>query len=317
MGYVIRKFLLLIPVLFVVSFLTFLLLNLLPGDPTIAILGPGATTKARAELRHQLNLDQSLPVRYTTWVNNALHGDLGKSYINGEPVSKAIGEHFPITLELLIISQVIALILAIPIGIVSAVRPNRLFDQSATTLSFGALAIPPFTISLVLVVVFAVSLHWFPATGYTPLTQNFLSNLNSLILPSIALALGSLATYMRVLRADMISTLQQDFITMARSKGLPTWRILSRHAFRPSTFTLVTVAGLQIGALIGGAFIVEIIFDLPGLGSLTLNGIYSCDYLLVQGCVLVITVGYVLVNFVIDLLYPLLDPRTRQVRLSG
>lgn len=316
MPYALRKLLLLIPVLLVVSFFSFLLINLLPGDPTVTILGPSATNSARAHLRQELGLNKPIPVRYVEWLGGALHGDLGKSYVNGESVSSAIAQHIPVTVELLIFSQIIALALAIPLGVRSAMRPNGPLDQLATGGSFALLALPSFILGVLLVYIFAVKANVFPATGFTPLTKNFGENIRSLVLPAVTLGLGSTAVYMRVLRSDMIATLQEDFVTMARSKGLPTWRILMRHAFRPSTFTLVTVAGLNVGALIGGAFIVEIIFALPGIGSLTVDSIYGRDYLVVQACVLIITVGFVLVNFIVDLLYPLLDPRSRQVRAN-
>jgi peptide/nickel transport system permease protein len=316
MRYIVRRLLLLIPVLLIVSFFAFYLINLLPGDPTVTILGPNATAHARAQLRAQLGLNQPLLQRYFTWLWHALQGDLGKSYINGQSVSQAISEHLPTTLELLVGANIIAVLLAVPLGVISATRPNGRFDQSSTGATFALLALPPFILGVLLVYLFAV--HWkiFPATGYIGLSQDPLQNLRDMVLPCITLGLGTTAVYMRVLRADMIATLQEDYITMAKAKGLSTARILARHAFRPSTFTLVTVGGLTVGALIGGAFIIEILFALPGIGSLTLNAIYGRDYLVVQGCVLVVTVGFVLVNFIVDLLYPFLDPRTRSVRVN-
>ncbi len=308
-----RKLLLLIPVLLVVSFFSFLLTNLLPGDPTVAILGPSATSEARAHLRSELGLNKPIPVRYVDWLGGVLHGDLGKSYINGESVSTAIGQHLPVTIELMIFAEVVALVLALPLAVISALRPNGIFDQVATGTSFAFLALPSFILGVVLVYLLAVRTHAFPATGYTPLTKDFGENLRSFFLPGLTLGLSLTAVYMRVLRGDMITTLQEDYVTMARSKGLSTRRILLRHAFRPSTFTLVTVGGLQVAALISGAIIIEVLFALPGIGSLTVDSIYGRDYLMVQGCVLVITVAFVVVNFIVDLLYPLLDPRTRQV----
>ncbi|HET9732668.1 MAG TPA: ABC transporter permease [Acidimicrobiales bacterium] len=316
MRLVLRKILQLIPVLLIVSVLTFLLLNLLPGDPVISILGPGATQHAVDQLRHQLHLDQPIYIRYWDWLTAALHGNFGKSYLNGQPASTAIAQHFPVTLELLALSQVIALAIAIPLGVYSAQRPNGLVDQLSTSGAFAMLAIPPFMLGVLLVFVFAVHWHVFPATGYTNLTANPAENLRSLFLPALTLGLASLAVYVRVLRADMIATLQEDYITMARAKGMSGRRILWRHAFRPSTFSLATVVGLNVGALVGGAFIVESIFAVPGIGLLTLDSIFQRDYLVVQACVLIVAVGYVFVNFLVDLLYPLLDPRTRHARAA-
>jgi peptide/nickel transport system permease protein len=304
----------LIPVLFVVTALSFLLLNLLPGDPVIAILGPSATPDAVARLRRDLGLDQALPLRYLRWLGHLATGDLGKSYLNDQPVAESLTQRLPATLELLIASQVIALLTAIPLGVRSALRPGGWVDRVSGTTAFGLLALPPYISGVLLVYVFAVRLDWFPATGYTPLTQDPVANINAIVLPAITLALGSVAIYLRVLRADMIATLQEDYITMAKAKGLPTWWILTRHALRPSTFSLVTVAGLNIGTLIGGAFLVEYIFSLPGIGFLTVSSIFSRDYLVVQGVVVVVAVGYVLVNFLVDLMYLALDPRTRHVR---
>src|SRR2546421_2807906 len=270
-------------VLFIVSVLSLFLINLLRGDPCVAILGPSATTQARNQCRHDIGLDKSIPARYGQYVTNAFQGNLGKSYLNGQSVGKAIKQALPVTFELLILSQLIALAIAIPVGILAALRPDGVFDQISTAAAFGLLAIPAFILGVLLVYLFAVTFHIFPATGYTPLTQDFGQNLRSIILPSITLGLGSLAVYSRVLRTDMIATLREDFITMARAKGMPTGHILLRHAFRPSTFALVTVAGINVGALITGAFIVEYIFQLPGIGLLALNSIYARDYLVVQG----------------------------------
>ncbi|MBO0730028.1 MAG: ABC transporter permease [Acidimicrobiaceae bacterium] len=307
-----RKFLILIPVVFIVSVLTFLLLNLLPGNPVYLILGPGATPKGVAELTRHLHLNRPIYDRYADWLWAALHGNFGQSYLNREPASTLIGQALPVTLELLLISQIIALALAIPAGVYSARRPGGWMDQGASTFAFGMLAIPAFMLGVLMVGLFAVHWHLFPASGYTHLTANFGRNIRSLFLPALTLGLGSLAVYVRLLRSDMIATLQQDFITVARSKGLHPRYVLWHHAFRPSMFSLVTVVGLNVGALIGGAFLVEVIFGIPGIGSLTLQSIYQRDYLVVQACVLIISVGYVFVNFLVDLLYPFLDPRVRR-----
>ncbi len=316
MVFVAKRLVLAIIVLFVVTLLSFVLLHNLPGDPCIARLGPSATAHGLAQCRHQLGLDQSLPSQYFQYLGNDLHGNLGSSYLNGQTVGKAIKQALPVTVELLIVSQLIALIVAIPVGILAALRPDGVFDQLSTGVAFGLLAIPAFILGVLLVYLFAVKWHFFPATGYTPLTQDFGQNLKSITLPSLTLALASLAVYMRVLRTDMIATLREDFITTARAKGMPTSHILLRHALRPSSFALITVAGINIGTLIGGVFIVELIFQLPGIGLLTLNSIYARDYGIVQGTVLVVAVGFVLVNLLVDLLYAGLDPRTRHARAT-
>jgi peptide/nickel transport system permease protein len=311
------KVLYLIPVLFAVTALSFLLLKLLPGDPAVNILGPSATPDAVRALHKSLGLDKPLITQYGQFVWNALHGDLGRSYQNNQPTVEALRQRLPVTLELLVISQFLALVVSVPLAIRAATRPDGLLDRISTGVSFGFLALPPYIVGVVLVLLFAVSMHIFPATGYTPLTANPVENLKSLTLPSITLALAELATYMRLLRADMIMTLQEDFITMARAKGMPPRRILWLHAFRPSSFSLVTVAGLNFGRLIGGTFIVEILFALPGIGELSVQSIFSTDYLVVQGTVLLVAVGYVLVNFLVDLLYVVIDPRVRHAAAAS
>jgi peptide/nickel transport system permease protein len=306
----------LVVVLFAVSLVAFLLLNQLPGNPIITMLGPAATPQAIAQLTQQLGLDRPAWLRYFIWLGNALRGDLGSSYVNHQPVLTSIGQRLPVTLELLLLSQVIALALAVPLGIVSAMRPNRTIDRLSSGAAFGLLSVPGFILAELLVYLFAVRYNLFPATGYVHLTEDPFQNLRSLTLPSLTLGLGSMAVYMRVLRTDMIATLQQDFITMARSKGLPNWWILLRHALRPSTFTLVTVGGLNVGTLIGGAFIVEYIFQVPGLGLLTINSIYARDYLVVTSTTVLVAAGFVIVNLFVDLLYTFLDPRVRSARFA-
>jgi len=301
-------------VLIVVSAVAFLLLNHLPGNPVITLLGPAATPQAVALLTQQLGLDKPAWLRYFIWLGNALHGNLGSSYVNHQPVLTSIQQRLPVTLELLVFSQLIALALAVPLGILSALRPNRIVDKLSSGAAFGLLSAPGFILAELLVYLFAVRFNLFPATGYVHLTENPLENIRSLTLPSLTLGLGSTAVYMRVLRTDMIATLQQDFITMARSKGLPTWWILLRHALRPSTFTLVTVGGLNVGTLIGGAFIIEYIFQVPGIGLLTINSIYARDYLVVTSTTVLVAGGFVLVNLLVDLFYTFLDPRVRSAR---
>ena len=307
----------LVVVLLCVSAFAFLMLNLLPGNPVYTLLGPAATPEAVAQLTAQLGLDKPVWQRYFVWLWNLLHGDLGSSYVNHQAVLLSIQQRTPVTLELIFLSQLVALGLAIPLGIISAVRPNGIVDRLSSSAAFGLLSVPGFILAEVLVYFLAVSINLFPATGYVHLTEDPLENLHSLTLPALTLGLGSMAVYVRVLRTDMIATLQQDFITLAIAKGLPTWYILLRHAFRPSTFTLLTVAGLNIGTLIGGAFIIEYIFQVPGLGLLTINSIYGRDYLVVTATSVLVAGAFVTINFIVDMLYVLLDPRIRSARLAA
>jgi peptide/nickel transport system permease protein len=317
MGFVIRRLLLLIPVLFVVTFVSFYLINLLPGDPAVVVLGSGATQQAIVKERAALGLNEGIVPRYGKYLENLVQGDLGQSSTTHEPVTTELAQRLPITIELLVLSQIIAFAVSVPLAMFAARRPNSLLDRITTGASFAVLAIPAFMLGVLLVYLFAVKAHLFPATGYTRLTDNLGQNLRSMVLPSLTLALGSIAVYSRVLRSDLIATLQQDFITMARAKGLSQRTVMLRHALRPSSFTLLTVAGLNIGTLISGALIVEVVFALPGLGTLTVTAIEQRDYLTVQGVVVVAAVGFVLINFLVDLLYGVADPRARVARASG
>jgi peptide/nickel transport system permease protein len=302
----------LIVIIFFISVVAFLLVHLLPGDPTYSILGPNDTPQARVELLRQLGLNKSVPAQYWTWISNVFHGNLGISFLTHQTVTNAISVAFPIDLELIIVSQLLAFLVAIPMALVAAMHPNRLFDRIATTSTYAMLAIPTFVIAVLLVLVVAVKIHIFPATGFNPLSMGLWSNLKTVLLPSISLAVGSVAIYYRLLRADMIATLQEDFITMARAKGLSTRYILLRHALRPSSFALLAGAGLSIGSLFTGAFVVEILFQLPGIGFQLIQAIDSRDYLVVQGMALVAAVAYVVINFGVDIMFTFLDPRIRR-----
>lgn len=312
MGGIANKVLRLVAVLFAISVLTFLLTQLLPGDPACQLLGPQCGNKeAVARVQKDLELDKPLPTQYVHWVGGVAQGDFGRAYSSNQEVSQIIKQRFPVTLELLILAQLFALILAVPIAIYSAYRRGGWFDRTVTTLSFASLSTPQFVLAVVLVWLLAVKYHVFPATGLTHLSDDVGKNLKSMFLPSVSLALGIAAVYVRLLRSDMITTLQEDYILMARAEGLPPRRILLRHALRPSSFSLLTVAGINVGALIGGAVIIEYLFALPGLGSKLVESIFRRDYLVVQGIVLLVAAGYVIVNFAVDALYGALDPRTR------
>lgn len=309
---ILRKFAILIPTVLAVSLLTFLLISLLPGDPAVTILGPqGADPEAVAAIRAEMKLDRPLYEQYASWLGNAVTGDLGRSRIRNQDVSAAIFERLPVTLEIGGLALFLALLLAIPFGIFSAYRSNTAPDKVITTGTFGLLAVPTFVMALLLIYLFAVELDVLPSSGWTRFSEDPAENLKTAILPALSLALAEFAVYSRLLRTDMIATLQQDFITMAKAKGMPTWRILLRHALRPSSFSLLTVVGLQVGGLIGGSVIIEQIFALPGIGRLLYDSITQRDLIMVQGVVLFLAVSYVVVNFLVDLLYSVLDPRIR------
>jgi peptide/nickel transport system permease protein len=308
--YVLRRLPSLLATLFAVSLLTFLMTSLLPGDPALQILGAeNATPEAIAAVRADLGLDDPLPVRYLHWIGDALTGDFGRSYRTNEPVSEAIIDRLPVTAEIGILAIIIALLIAIPVGMLSAYRAGTRTDKLISSTSFGLLAVPNFMVAIFLILIFAVWLGVLPATGWVNFTDNPVQNLRSALLPALSLAIAEMAVYTRLLRTDMIGTLQQDFVTMARVKGVSNRRILFRHALRPSSFSLMTVAGVQVGAIIGGSVVIETLFALPGVGRLLLEAVLVRDLLMVQGVALVIAVSYVVVNFTVDILYSYLDPR--------
>lgn len=268
----------------------------------------------RTRIENDLNLDDPLLVRYGKWLGDAATGDLGRSYSAQEPVMDRIQTRLPRTLALVGYAQLIALLLAIPAGIIAAWRADTWVDRGLSSTSIGLLAVPNYVVAVLLVYLFAVTLGWFPALTASDLS---IFDIKSYALPALSLALGQIAVYMRLLRTDMIATLQEDFIGMAKAKGLPTRSILLRHALRPSSLSLVTTIGINAGVAIGGTVIIESIFSMPGMGTMLVDAIFRSDVLVVQGVVAVIAVGFVLINFAIDLLYAALDPRIRSVRAAS
>ncbi|PYE14363.1 peptide/nickel transport system permease protein [Williamsia limnetica] len=301
----------LVAVLSLVSVATFLLLELIPGDPVDSVLPAGATPEMRTAATEQYGLDGPLVGRYFEWLGNALHGDLGRSMQSQVPVTDAILERLPVTIELAGLSILLALLIAVPVGVWSAYRAGGIFDRVATFICSVTLSIPSFLLGVLLVFVFAVSLGTLPVTGWTPISEGLGPHIEGLILPVVTLSAIEAVGFIRVLRNDMMATLQQDFVLSARARGLSSPRILFTHALRPSAFSLITVMGVSLGRLIGGTVIVETLFSLPGLGSLVITSITGRDFLMIQGIVLVVAVAYVLLNALVDLAYPVLDPRVR------
>src|SRR6266481_1926629 len=306
-----RRLLHLVPVLLAVSLLTFLIASLLPGDLAYVILGDQATPDKVEALRHDMGLDQPIWWRYLGWLGNILQGDFGRSFRTGQTVAQAVLERLPVSFELMIFAEIAGLIIGIPLAIACAVKNGGAFDRFMTGGAFGMLSVPSFLSAILLIYLFAVELRWLPATGYVPFGEDPIANLRCFVLPALTLALVEWPVLMRVLRSDMIATLQEDYIMMARAKGLKPSRILLVHALKPSSLTLVTVTGINIGRLIGGTVIVEQIFALPGIGRLLVGAITTRDLIILQGVVLVVAFGYVLMNFIVDMLYAVLDPRIR------
>ena len=305
----------LIATLFVVSLLTFLLVEQLPGDPILAILPPEALDDLEniERIRKELKLDDSVFTRYARWVGDALQGDLGKSYITDQPVAEAIKDRIPVTIELALLATIIAALFAIPIGALAAYREGGYFDRITSALTTAALSIPGFLAGIFFIWLFTLKFNWLPSTGWNRLSEKgLLANLQTAILPASALALAPLAINARLIRADMIGTLKEDYILSARAKGLRDRYILMRHALRPSSLTAITVFALQLGGLIGGTVVIETVFALPGLGTRLISGIYQRDVMMIQGITLFIATVYVVVNTAADLLYLALDPRIRR-----
>ena len=316
MRFVSRRIVQLVVVLLAVTFLTSLTVSLLPGDAAFQVCAGQCDEQQYQAVRARMGLDKPVVVRYVEWLGRVLPPDvdLGESAINNIPVSQSLRERLPVTLELLFFSLFLGLLLSVPVGVYSARRPNGIVDKVSTVLGFLFLAVPPYVLALVLVALFAVKYRFFPATGYTSFGDNPVENLRSLFLPSLTLALGEVAVFSRLLRGDLMATLQEDYVMMARAKGLTPRRVLWRHAFRPSLFSLITVIGLRMGALIGGTLIVEQIFVINGIGLYAIRAILSRDFIPLQGAVVVIAVGYVFINFAVDLIYAVLDPRIRHAR---
>ncbi|GAA5050782.1 peptide/nickel transport system permease protein [Thermocatellispora tengchongensis] len=294
-----------------VTFLVSVMLDFLPGDPARAILGEDASAEQVARLRATLKLDEPVWVRYADWVTGALQGDFGTSYRTAQPVTEAILQRLPVSIQLMVFVQVLALVMALAAAIYGVYRPRGLVDRVSTGWAFAAISTPHFVVGLFLVFVFAVHLGWLPASGYRPLGDGLAANLQSILLPALAMSLEPAGVYQRLLRNDMQVTMREDFILAAQAKGMSSANILIRQALRPSSFSLVTLAGINTARLIGSAVVVETLFAIPGLGRLLVDSITARDFVTIQAVVAVIAVAYVLVNAAIDLLYVLLDPRVR------
>jgi peptide/nickel transport system permease protein len=314
-------------VLWLVATFTFFLIRIIPGDPVDILVPtrriPGSVAAQRAkEVRHDLGLDDSLLTQYVDYMKDVATLDLGRNYGSGIEVTTTISRALPVSLQLMLYSQILALAIAIPLGVLTAYRAGTRFDRVANATAFGLLSLPSFVLALLLVYVVGVKLKWLPALGYEPgwldplfdhtRTGNLGKHFESMVLPSLTLAVGQIAIYMRLLRSDMIATLQENFITMARSKGISDQRILWRHAFRPSSITLLTVAGLNVGTLIGGAVVVEVLFGMSGMGFQIQAAINQAQYVLLQGLILVLAALFVIINFIVDALYTVVDPRIRR-----
>lgn len=309
--FVARRLLATVPVLLLVSLGVFLLIHLVPGDPVDVMLGESQDPVAREALRRDLGFDQPLPVQYVTWLSRIAQGDFGRSVRTHQSVVENVAQRIRPSLELAIFAMVFATLVAFPLGMLAAMHRNSSVDTAATGFVLFGICMPNFVLALLLIFVFGVSLHWLPISSYTDPLQDPINGLRSLALPSITLGLALAAVIARTLRSSLLEALAEDFVRTARAKGLGESMVIVRHALKNALIPVVTVLGLQFGTLIGGAVITEYIFALPGVGRLVVDAVFARDYPLVQGVVLVITLGFILSNLVVDVVYGWLDPRIR------
>lgn len=312
--YIIKRILSLIPVLFVVSIIVFLIIHLTPGDPATTMLGDEASTEKIQELRQQLGLNLPLYQQYLNWLLGVFQGDLGTSYFMRDPVTVAIIDHLGPTISLTIIAQIIALFIAIPVGIFAAKRRGTASDQTVMGFSLLAMSVPNFLLSLLLMLLIGVVLQWLPVAGYAPLQSGLWSHLQYLIMPGIALGAIQAALIARITRSSMLEVLNNSYIKSARAKGVKEKQIIYKHAFKNAFLPILTVIGQTFGGLIAGAVVAETIFNIPGIGQLTINSIERRDYPMIQGVIFFVAMAYVFINLVVDLLYGMIDPRVRLER---
>ena len=309
--YVLRRVLAVIPVMLVVATVAFVLIHLAPGDPASVIAGPYAAADDVAKLRHQLGLDEPLPVQLVRWYGRLLRGDLGDSIFLRRPVTEAILDRLEPTLLLTMWATLIAVLIGVPTGIVSARHHNSAVDQSLMGLALLGLSIPNFLLGLLMILVFGVWLGWLPVAGYVPLDSGLWPNLRSLLMPSLALGLVQSALIARITRSSMLDVLREQFVLTGRAKGLSERVVVYKHALKNAIIPTLTVIGITFALLIGGAVVIETVFNIPGLGRLIISAVLRRDYPVVQGVVLLIAITYTAVNLLVDLAYLAVDPRVR------
>lgn len=309
--FIARRIVTTIPVIVLISLITFLAIRTLPGDPARSMLGPEADPAAVEALRKELGWDQNILVQYLDWVGGAVRGDFGTSFRSGEPVTALVQDRLAVSVQLGLMSLVIALVVAIPLGILAGSHPNTPLDYVSTFFAVLGAAVPNFWLAMMLVLVFSVQLGWFPALGWTPLFDDPIRNLKSLALPAISLGVFQAAVLTRMTRAAMVDVLRQDYVRTARAKGLHEKAVIVRHAFRNALVPVVTVLGLQISTVVGGAIIIETVFALPGVGKLLIDSILFRELVTIQALALMIAAAVAGANLLVDVAYAYLDPRIR------
>jgi peptide/nickel transport system permease protein len=309
LGYLARRIVMTLPTLLLVGVTVFVLMRLVPGDPVLVMLSDTASEAAIADMRAALGLDQPLPVQFALWLGRVAVGDLGTSITNGQPVAGLIVERFEVSAAIVLVAVAAAALIAVPLGLVAAWKQNSALDLAIVAGATILVSVPSFWLGLLLLLLFGLKLGWLPVVGFVPFSENFALALSFLVLPIVTLIMIEVGVLTRMSRAAAIEVLRLEYVTHARAKGLPEGRVLLRHvlpnAFAP-TWTLI---GLVLGNLLGGIAVLETVFTLPGLGRLLVDGIFARDYPVVQGCLLFIALIYVVVNLIVDLMYPLFDPR--------
>ncbi|HTO13133.1 MAG TPA: ABC transporter permease [Candidatus Binatia bacterium] len=309
--YVARRVAVLVPTLFFVSVLIFSLQQLLPGDAALALAGEERDETVVAAIRARYHLDRPAPVQYAIWMGRVLRGDLGESLRNRLPVTELLASKLPVTLELAFCSMLVALVIGIPAGVLSAARRGTLTDLTANLVALSGLSVPHFWLGIMLILLFAVRLGWLPASGYVPPWENLPRNLMTILLPSIVLGTGVAGVMMRHTRAAMLQTLSADYVRTARAKSVPERLVILKHALRNALIPVITLGAIEFGRLLSGAVLTEQIFAIPGFGKLLVDGVFNRDYAVVQGVVLVSAGLYVLLNLLADVLYFVANPRLR------
>ena len=311
--FLLRRLLLTIPTLFGVALIVFALMRAIPGDVVTSLVGLQGNVSAERldELRRMFGLDLPVHVQFGQWITAALQGDLGSSLRTGRPVATDLALRFPVTLELTFLGLAIAVILAVPLGVIAALHRGRWPDAVSSLFALLGLSIPGFFLGILLILAFSLRLGWLPPAGYVPFTESPLDNLRHMLLPAASLGLILAAATTRIVRSSLLETLGRDYVRTARAKGLREQAVVYRHALRTALIPVVTVVGLQFGQLLGGAVIIEQVFSLPGVGRFALEGINLRDYPIVQGAVLLIAAAFVVVNLLVDVLYAVIDPRVR------
>jgi peptide/nickel transport system permease protein len=311
LAYSIKRILFAIPTLLIVATVVFVLMRAIPGDPIIVMLGDLEDPNLYAEMRVAFGLDKPVYTQFWLWLGRVLQGDLGNSVVNGEPVLRAILHRFPVTAQVVLAATLVSCVIALPAGLIAAYRQNRTVDLAVVTTAIVLVSIPSFWVGLLLILLFGVHLGWLPTYGFVSMTEEFWVGMSYLLLPVAALVMTEVAAITRMMRSSAIEVLRLEYITHAKAKGLRESTVLARHAFPNAFAPTLTVIGLILGQLLGGAAVIETVFTLPGVGRLLVEGIFSRDYPVVQGCLLFVATVYVLINLGTDLLYPLFDPRVK------